>query len=74
MIEYHVSGPRRPDQSSEEAAIREIKNRWYCIQSKKNVPDRVWDYGMKWVFETNNIMSNSSKYCNNRTPLEIITV
>ena len=73
MIKYHVSGPRRPDQNPAEAAIRELKMRWYRIQSKKNIPDRLWDYGMKWVCETDNITSNSSKYCNGRTPLEIVT-
>jgi hypothetical protein len=34
---------------------------------------RLWDYGISWVCETANITANSSRYSDNRTPLEIIT-
>jgi hypothetical protein len=40
---------------------------------KKQVPKRLWDYGISWVCETGNITTNSSRYSDNRTPLEIIT-
>ena len=32
--------------------------RWYRVQAKRNIPDRLWDYGVKWVCETKNILSN----------------
>ena len=73
MIQYHVSGPRRPNENPAEGAIRDLKMRWYRVQAKRNIPDRLWDYGVKWVCETENILSNSSKYCKGRTPAEIIT-
>lgn len=73
MIDHHISGPRRPDENPAEAAIRDLKLRWYRLQSKCNVPPRLWDYGMKWVCETENLMANSSKYCKGRTPIKIIT-
>ena len=72
-IRYHVSAPRRPNENPAEGAIREIKRRWYRLQSKHNVPDRLWDFGLSYTVETGNIISNLSKYSDERTPIEIIT-
>jgi hypothetical protein len=41
--------------------------------TKKNVPRRLWDDGISWVCETGNVIANSSRYADQRTPLEIIT-
>jgi hypothetical protein len=40
---------------------------------KKQVPRRLWDYGILWECETGNVTVNSSRYAEQRTPLEIIT-
>ena len=72
-INTHVSAPRRPNENPAEGSIREVKKRWYTLQAKKNIPNRVWDYGISWVCETGNVTTNSSKYCDGRTPLEIMT-
>ena len=72
-IKPHVSAPRRPNENPAEAGIRELKRRWYRLQSKLNVPDRLWDYGLEYVSETGNLMVNSSRYSVGRTPLEIVT-
>lgn len=72
-IKSHVSAPRRPNENPAEAAIREVKKRWYRMQAKKNIPDRLWDFGISYVCETGNLTVNSSRYSNGRPPLEIIT-
>ena len=72
-IQHHVSGPRRPNKNPAEATIREIKKRWYRIMTKKQVPKRLWDFGIVWICETNNLSVSSSRYAQGRTPLEIIT-
>ena len=72
-IQSHVSGPRRPNENPSEAAIRELKKRWYRIQSRKQVPNRLSDYGLTYVSETGNLTVNSSRYSDGRTPIEIIT-
>lgn len=72
-IDHHVSAPRRPNENPAEGAIREIKKRYYRIQTKYDVPDRLWDYTISYVCETGNITANSSRYSNSRCPLEIIT-
>jgi hypothetical protein len=72
-IKAHVSGPRRPNENPAEGAIREIKKKWYRIQTQKNIPDRLWDFGIDYVCETSNLTANSSRYSNGRTPIEIIT-
>jgi hypothetical protein len=41
--------------------------------TKKNVSRRLWDYGISWVCETGNVIATSSRYADQRTPLEIIT-
>ena len=40
---------------------------------KKQVTKRLWDYGLVWVCETNNLSVSSSLYADSCTPLEIIT-
>ena len=72
-IKPHVSAPRRPNENPAEAAIRELKRRWYRLQSNLNIPDRLLDYGLEYVSETGNLMVNSSRYSAGRTPLEIVT-
>ena len=72
-IRSHTSALRRPNENPAEGAIREIKRRWYRIQARRNVPDRLWDFGVRYVCETGNITVNSSKYSGERTPIEIIT-
>ena len=59
-IQYHVSGPRRPNENPTEGAIRDIKMRWYRLQTKKNIPNRLWDYGILYACETVNIIPTSS--------------
>ena len=43
------------------------------MQDNNNIPDRLWDYGIYYVYETENLTFNSSRYSDGRTPLEIIT-
>ena len=72
-IKHHVSGPRRPNENPSEGSIRDIKKKWYRLQAKKNVPDRLWDYGIQYICETSNLTTNMSRYSNGRVPLECIT-
>ena len=72
-ITTHRSAPRRPNENPAEGAIREIKKKWYRLQSKRNVPDRLWDFGIEYICETSCLTTNSSRYSNGRVPLEIIT-
>ena len=73
QIKWHMSGPRRAEQNPAEGAIRELKGRWYRLQSKLNIPDRLWDFGMAYIAETGNVIAISSRYAKGRTPLEMIT-
>ena len=72
-IKSHVSAPHRPNENPSEGNIREIKKKWYRIQAKTNAPDRVWDYGISYLYETGNLTVNRSRYSNVRTPIECIT-
>ena len=72
-INYHVSEPRRPNQNPLEAAIQEVKKCLYRFMLKKRVPRRLWNFALRWVCETGNVMVTSSHYAQGRTPLEIIT-
>ena len=72
-IKTHVSGPRRPNENPAEGAIREIKRRWYRLKEKKNIPDRLWDFGIEYICETGNLTVNTSRYSKERVPLECIT-
>ena len=72
-IKTHISGPQRPNENPTEGLIREIKKQWYWMKAKKNIPNRLWDFGISYLCETGNITANSSRYADGRTPIEIIT-
>ena len=50
-IDYHVTEPERYNQSRVEGVIREIRKKWFRVMTKKYVPKRLWDYGLRWVVE-----------------------
>jgi len=72
-ITKHISAPYSPNQNPAEGAIREVKKRWYRMQSKLGIPDRLTDFGIQYVCETGNVTANSSRYVRGRTPIELIT-
>ena len=43
------------------------------MQAKKNIPDRLWYYGIDYVCDSENLTVNRSRYSDGKTPLEIIT-
>ena len=51
-INYHVMEPERYNKSRVEGVIREIRKRWWRVMTKKYVPKRLWDYGLRWVGRT----------------------
>ena len=72
-VKYHISSPRRPKQNPAEGGIRELERSWYRVMQRKNVPRRIWDYGLVWTRETANLTVSGSRYAQSRTGLEIIT-
>jgi hypothetical protein len=69
----HVTEKDRPNQNPVEQGIGQLKMKLYRAMHKRNVPRRLWDYGLKWVSEIGNLTVNSSKYSDGRTPLECLT-
>ena len=51
--QYHISGPRRPNENPAEGSIIELKKIWYCIMIKNKASERLWDHGLVWISETN---------------------
>ncbi|KAI2504497.1 hypothetical protein MHU86_9996 [Fragilaria crotonensis] len=72
-IDHRVTEPDRPNHNFAEGVIREIRKKWYRVMTKKNVPRRLWDYGLRWVCEIQNRTSNSSRELGRRCPLEKVT-
>jgi Reverse transcriptase (RNA-dependent DNA polymerase) len=72
-IDYHVTEPERPNHNFAEGVIREIRKKWLRIMVRKRVPQRLWDYGLRWVCEIQNRTSNTARGLNGRCPLERVT-
>lgn len=72
-IHTHTSALRRPNKNPAEGSIQEVKKKWYMIKGNKDIPDRIWDFGISWIYETDNVTANSSRYSKDRTPFEMIT-
>jgi hypothetical protein len=72
-INYHVTEPYRPNHNFAEGVIREIRRKWFRVMVRKNVPQRLWDYGLQWVCDIQNRTANSARGLDGRCPLERIT-
>ena len=72
-IDFHITEPYRPNHNFAEGVIREVRKKWFRIMVRKNVPQRLWDYGLQWVCNIQNRTSNSSRGLDGRCPLERIT-
>ena len=72
-INHHTTEPYRPNHNFAEGVIREVRKKWFRIMIKKNVPQRLWDYGLQWVCDIQNRTSNSSRGLDGRCPLEKVT-
>ena len=62
--------PYSPWQNQAESAIRELKKRWKHRMATKNIPRRLWDYGL--VYESE-VMSRTARGEDKRTGIERIT-
>jgi len=72
-VEVDKTNDPLPNENPAEGQIRELKRRWYRIMTKRDVPERLWDFGLIWVCETDNLAASSTKYAGGRTPTEIIS-
>ena len=72
-INWHISGPYRPEENPVEGGIRELKRRFYRLVIKFGISMRLWDFVLDYVVDVMNVTVNYSKYSNGRVPLEIIT-
>jgi hypothetical protein len=72
-IDYHITEPYRPNHNFAEGVIREIRRKWFRVMVRKNVPQRLWDYGMQWVCDIQNRTSNTARGLDGRCPLERVT-
>lgn len=72
-IDHHITEPYRPNHNFAEGVIREIRKKWFRVMVRKNVPQRLWDFGLQWVCDIQNRTSNHARGLNGRCPLEKIT-
>ena len=72
-IDYHVSEPERYNQSRVKGVIREIRKKWFRVMTKKYIPKRLWDYGLRWVVEIMQRMASNTGTLHGRTGLEKVT-
>ena len=73
VLKHHVTEPYRPNHNFAEGVIREIRKKWFRVMIRKNVPSRLWDYGLQWVCDIQVRTSNSSRGLEGRCPLERVT-
>lgn len=57
-------------QNRAEDAIRENRRRWKLLQHRRQIPKRLWDYGLEHISQ---IMCRTVRSGSDRTPYEIVT-
>ena len=71
-IDVHTTKLNRHNQSKVEGVICELRKNWFRTIHRKQVPRRLWDYGLKWVSEVRVRTSSDATDLNGWTPLERI--
>ena len=69
-IRQRGTEPMSQWQNKAERVIGELKKRWLRRKTERNIPGRLWDYGLKWESE---IMSRTARGPLERTGVERIT-
>ena len=59
-ISYHISEKGYHNQNLVEGIIRELRRKWYRVMVRKQVPSRLWDFGMQWVSEIQSLTYNEA--------------
>ena len=72
-IDIHLTEPDPHNQSKVEGVICELRKRWFRVMLKQRVPNRLWDYGIRWVCEIMQRTASNSGRLHGRTPLEQLT-
>ena len=72
-IEFHVIEPERHNKNPAESVIREIHWKWFRVMFRKKVPNKFWDYGMRWVCEIQQRTHLRSNRIDGGIPLEKLT-
>jgi len=72
-IDYHICEPDLRNQNPVEGVIREVRRKWYRIMVRNRVPQKLWDYGMKWVTETSALTFSSAGSLDGGIPLTEVT-
>ena len=69
-IDLHTTKPHRHNPSKVEGIIRELQKNWFRTMHCKQVPKRLWDYGLQWVSKVRVTTSSDAGDLRNQTPLE----
>ena len=72
-IDIHLTEPDQHNQSMVEGVIHELHKRWFRVMLKQRVPNRLWDYGIRWVCGIMQCTASNSRSLHGRTPLEQLT-
>ena len=69
-IDIHLTEPNQPNQSKAEGVIRELRNRWFRVMLKQQVPNRILDYSIRWMCEIMQRTASNPGRLRGRAPLE----
>jgi hypothetical protein len=65
--------PERPNQNPAEGVIREIRRKWYRTMIRKRVPQKLWDYGVRWTSHIMQRTSSEAGGLRGNSPLQEVT-
>ena len=72
-INHHTTEPDLHKQNPAEGVIHQVRRKWYRVMVRKQVPTRLWDYGMRWVTDIMSLTYTSSGDINGCVPLSRVT-
>ena len=59
-IKHHVVNPEFHQHNPDEGLTRELRKKWFRIMIRKQVTQKLRDYGYKWMSETMSVTHASS--------------
>ena len=73
QVRHRQIEPQQYNHNKAEAAIRELKWKWYRTMLRIEVPKRLWDCGLRWASDIQQRTTNTTQSLRGHTPLEELT-
>ena len=72
-MQLYVIDPERHNKNTGEIVIRDLRRKLFRVMVRERVPNKFWDYGVRWVAETMQRTLTKAGGLEGRCPIEPVS-